>query len=196
VRLFLAVDPDPEARNLLTQQLATVRRRLAEWDACVRWTAPDAIHLTVRFLGEIPDVRLTGLTDALGSELSLAPFDVQVQAAGTFGKRREVRTIWLSIGDGRDGLIAVHAELTRRLRAAGWPDEDRPFSPHLTIGRVRDRHVRRTVGLADAVAAVPVRSIGWQVDRVVLYSSDLSGPKPAYEGQHQIALSGPGRHTG
>jgi 2'-5' RNA ligase len=191
VRLFLAVDPDLPARTALERELITLRRHLTAWDPCVRWTHPDALHLTVRFLGEVSGQRLAGLTAALGSTLPLAPFQIQTKAAGTFASRGQVRTLWLAVGLGRDGLTSVHDEIAHRLRAAGWPDEERPFVPHLTIGRVRDRYGRKTAGLAEAVTALPLRSVAWRVDRVVLYSSDLSGRRPVYEAQHTMMLRGP-----
>jgi 2'-5' RNA ligase len=190
VRLFLAVNPAGAAREQLRSQAAAIRSHLSDWEACVRWAHTDDIHITLRFLGEMPASRLATLTAALGADLPFAPFPAEVDGAGVFTARGRVRTLWLSIGAGRAGLVAVHAEISRRLRADGWPDGDRPFAPHLTIGRVRDRQARRTGGLAAAMAAAPVGRIRWQVDRVVLLSSDLSGPRPVYTAVHELPLAG------
>ncbi len=193
MRLFIAADPDEDARGAIDEQVTLVRRQAADWDECVRWAEPGAVHLTLRFLGETPRDRTVDLLAALGSTLPLAPFAVELGAAGTFRKRGGVRTIWLSIGAGRDALLALHAEVTRRLRDGGWSDEARPFAPHLTIGRVGDRFTRRTAGLEAAVLESPVRHVSWRVDRVILYESDLSGPRPRYVPRHQTTLSGPAR---
>jgi len=190
VRLFLAVDPDVHAREALGRQLTRLRRQLADWEACIRWTSADAAHLTVRFLGETPDDHLPVLVDALGSALDLPSFDAALDRAGAFASRGRVRTLWLSIGTGLEALHAVHDAVGGRLRAAGWPDDARSFSPHVTVGRVRDRCRRPTRGLAEALSAVRIDPIGWTIDRVILYSSDLTGPRPVYTARHRVLLAG------
>ena len=188
MRLFLAIDPPEGARGELEGELAKVRRRLVAWDETVRWTAAPSVHLTLRFLGETPPSRLATLTAALGTALPGPPFDVEVDGAGAFSSRGVVRTVWLSFGAGRERLGAVYDEVSRRLRAGGWPDEGRPFAPHMTIGRMREGRGRPAAGLVEAVAALEVGPIRWRVDRVVLFSSDLSGPHPVYASMHQVAI--------
>jgi len=189
VRLFLAVDPDTAARQLLRAELAALRRQLTKWEACVRWTEADAAHLTMRFLGETAETRLPALILALGSTVAMPPFDAELDGAGVFALRGRVRTLWLSVGAGQADLRGLHEALAARLSAGGWPGDEREFTPHLTVGRVRDRYARQTRGLAEALACTAIRPIRWRVDRVILYSSDLSGPRPVYAPVHEIGLS-------
>lgn len=156
----------------------------------MRWVNADTVHLTIRFLGEVPAERLERLTEALGASLSLPAFEAELCAAGVFAKRGSVRTLWLAVGDGREQMCALHDEVSARLCADGWPEEERPFTPHLTIGRVREQYARKTRGLSEAMMAAAIRPIRWRVADLVLYSSDLSGAQPVYTPVHRIALAG------
>lgn len=156
----------------------------------MRWVSADTVHLTIRFLGEVPAERLGRLTEALGSSIPLPAFEAELSAAGVFAKRGSVRTLWLAVGGGREQMCALHDEVAARLCADGWPDEDRPFTPHLTIGRVREQYARKVQGLSEAMMAAVLRPIRWRVADLVLYSSDLSGAHPVYSAVHRIALAG------
>ena len=190
MRLFLAVSPDEPARARLDRLLDEIRRNLSRWERSVRWVRSEHLHLTVHFLGETPADRIPRLTAALGSSLALAPFDLELDGAGVFARRRMVRTLWLSVGRGRDAMGRLHDEVTSRLCAAGWRDERRPFEAHLTIGRVRDGMSGRTAGLAEALAACQVPAVHWRVRSLILYVSDLSGPHPVHTPVHTVELSG------
>jgi RNA 2',3'-cyclic 3'-phosphodiesterase len=97
---------------------------------------------------------------------------------------------WVSLEDGRDEMTAIHGELGRRLNAAGIAIESRPFSPHLTLARVRDNEQRRARNVAQRLTDVQVPRIRWRVDQVTLYHSDLSGSAPRYEAVHHVPLRG------
>ena len=91
---------------------------------------------------------------------------------------------------GREELVAIHRELGRRLTAAGAAIEERPFTPHLTLARVRDGEQPRARRVAQRLALVPVPAIRWRLNEVTLYHSDLSGAAPRYEAVHHVALRG------
>ena len=99
---------------------------------------------------------------------------------------------WVSIEEGRDETTAIHGELARRLNAAGIAIESRPFSPHLTLARVRDNEQRRARNVAHRLTDVQMPRVRWRVDHVTLYHSDLSGPAPRYEAVQQVLLRGSG----
>lgn len=190
MRVFLAVTPDEPARANLGRLLEGLKSALARWERSVRWVRPEHLHLTVRFLGETPPARLVALTRALGQQLPVAPFDVELDGAGVFAKRHVVRTLWLSTREGGEGLDRLHGEVAARLREAGWTEEARPFAAHLTIGRVRDGMSGRTAGLAEALSAYPVSPVRWRVGRLLVYSSDLSGPHPVHTVLQAVELAG------
>ena len=183
-RLFIAVEVSPEARA----ELATAQQRLKRGDFPVKWVTPESIHLTLHFLGNLDAARLTAVHSRLAEPLATAPFVLSLGDLGTFPTSGPPKILWIAVRDGRQELAAIHRELGVRLRASGVPIEDRPFSPHLTLARVRDaerRHVRR---LPAELSRVPVSRIQWHVRDVTLYFSDLSGPAPRYDAVQRVAL--------
>lgn len=189
MRLFLAVGPARAARDELARELTAVRRHLSAWDEHIRWTAPENVHLTLRFFGETSESRLAPLVTALGERIEIPPFVLTLGESGVFTSGGAVRTIWFAIGEGRDALVRLHDAVSRRVEPEGWAAEERPFTPHLTVGRARDGRRRQTAGLAAAVAAWPAPGHRWAIDRLVLFSSDLGGPRPVYREVHAVALA-------
>jgi 2'-5' RNA ligase len=95
---------------------------------------------------------------------------------------------WIALDQGRGEMVAVQRELGRRLSAAGFAPEDRPFTPHLTLARVRDGAQHRARKVAERLIAVQIPRVRWRVDHVTLYHSDLSGPAPRYEAAQHVGL--------
>lgn len=184
MRLFLAVELDARAREAVATAIDRARDAAGDAAAALRWSVPDNLHLTLHFIGAFDAVRLPVLTDALGDTVAVPPFEVSLGHLGVFPPRGPLRTLWIAVDDGRAPLAALHAALGARLVRAGVTLEARPFTPHLTLARARDRERRRLSGLArqlsglEVLAGTPAR---WRVDRVTLINSDLSGPRPRYE---------------
>ena len=188
MRLFLAVDPDPAARRLLSEHLSTLRAALGDASSVVRWTRPENVHVTLHFLGEVGSDRVDDLRRALGGEVGVGRFDLATGGFGAFPARGIPRTLWLAIETGRDRLVDLHRQLAHRLAAAAAPVSDKPLAAHVTFGRVRDRARHRAAGIPDVLARLDAEPIHWTVDRVTLYASDLSGPAPRYQPVHVIHL--------
>jgi 2'-5' RNA ligase len=191
VRLFLALEPPSALRSALAHALEQVRQHAGAAESAIRWTAPENLHVTLHFIGDVAGERVPDLIEALGPELELAPFALALGHAGTFASRGVLRTVWLGADEGRAGAVRVHEILALRLRDAGVNVERRPFAPHLTLGRARDRDRRRTRGLVPALEHLAIESIAWTVTHVTLFASDLSGPKPVYRPLHTIRLRRP-----
>src|SRR5262245_53105353 len=192
MRSFLAITPDAVARTGLSDLLAGMERVAASESSALRWSRAANVHLTLHFLGDIDGPHEVRLRSELEPPLAVAPFDVKLGQLGTFPPARPPRVFWVSIDEGRDEMTAIHAELGRRLKAAGVAIESRPFSPHLTLARVRDHEQRRARNLAQRLTDVPVPRVRWRVDHVTLYHSDLSGPAPRYEAVQHVLLRGSG----
>jgi RNA 2',3'-cyclic 3'-phosphodiesterase len=173
-RLFVAVDPSPEARDHLADALAG----LAEAPGGPRWTAPGRWHLTLLFLGAVPDRQVGDLAAALGPQVRAgAPRRLLLAGAGRFGSVRRPQVAWIGV----DGDVPALADLAGRLaaeaRALRLEVEERPFRPHLTVGRWRPG--RPADGrLLDRLAGY--RGPEWPVREVRLLES-RPGPRPAYE---------------
>ncbi len=170
----MAVDPPAPAREHLAAALAGLQGAPGE----PRWTTPERWHLTLLFLGAVPDRQVSDLGAALAPEVAAgAPRRLRLADAGRFGSTRRPQVAWIGLdGDvtALGDLAARCAAVARRLRLEV---EDRPFRPHLTVGRWRPGHPADGA-LLDRLAGY--RGPEWPVGAVRLYESRL-GRTPAYE---------------
>lgn len=192
MRLFLAVDPDEAASGAVARAAERLRRRAEARERtlarAVTWVQPGNLHLTLHFLGEVDEVGLAGVRTALDPPLAAPPMRVELGEWGVFPPAGPARVIWIGLSAGAAALARLHAELAGRLRQAGIAADDRPFSPHLTIGRVKQP------GRADwgALArSVPPAACGFEVVSCTLYRSHLAGARPSYEPLLRIPLEAP-----
>jgi 2'-5' RNA ligase len=146
-----------------------------------RWVRVEGLHLTLRFLGATPDERQPALAAAL-QEVSAAgsPFEVALSGGGSFPNPIHPRVLWIGIVDGGDHLVDLAGRLNERLVPLGWPLENRPLAPHLTLARTdgvpgADERARQLVEVASQVR------LTWRADRLVLYKSVLGRGPTRYE---------------
>jgi len=133
MRCFIAVDVE-EPR--LLDAIAEAQRRLQSSGADLKLVERENLHITLRFLGEIPP----SLAEAVGElirEMSFKPFRVCFRGVGAFPNIHRPRVIWIGVSDGAEELKGLYAQVERVLLGLGLRGEDRPFTPHLTIARVR-----------------------------------------------------------
>lgn len=172
-RLFVALDPPEAVRRRIAAAVAALRRAAGHAADEVRWGAPESLHLTLQFLGAVPEERIAELDGAVrAAAASSRPLQLEVRGAGGFPNARRPRIVWLGLAGDLDPLAALAAELGRRLTPLGFPPEPRPFSPHLTVGRARDGH--GAAGLGGALAeAGQGEGITWRAAELVLFESHL-----------------------
>ena len=169
----MAVDPPEEARAHLAAALAGLRGSPGE----PRWTLPERWHLTLLFLGAVPDRQVPDLVEALGPEVAAtAPGRLRLSGAGRFGSARRPQVAWIGLDGDVPALTDLAGRLARQARRLRLEVEDRPFRPHLTVGRWRPGHPADG-GLVDRLHGY--RGPDWPVDAVRLWESHL-GPKPRY----------------
>ncbi len=192
VRTFVAVCLPPP----LLESLTLLQRRLESRPEAspVRWATPPQLHLTLKFLGNVPRADLDRLGENLTAAVAgLGPFDLRLAGLGCFPHARNPRVVWVGVTGALPQLEDLHRRLENALRGCGdHPEEARPFQPHLTIGRVNARgdEARR---LGDLLARERVPELGlWPVREVVLFRSDL-GPQGA---RHTVLASVPLRGPG
>jgi 2'-5' RNA ligase len=188
MRLFLAIDPDARARDALGGLRTAAERAMGEAALAWRWTGQANVHLTLHFLGEVDEARVPPLVAALGGSLREPPFDATLGRLGVFPPSGPPRTLWVSVAGAAEALGRVHRELAARLEGAGGELDARPFTPHLTLARVRERDRRLVRNLGAVLSAIAVPSVSWRVDEVVLFLSDLSGAAPRYTALHRLPL--------
>ncbi len=132
MRAFVAIELPEEIRLALRQEQS--RFRLAAPEA--RWTRPEGIHLTLKFLGEISDGQIAGVTEALQQIESIEPFRVAAKGFGFFPDGRRPRVFWAGL-EAPAELAQLAAGVERALEPLGFPREKRAFSPHLTLARFK-----------------------------------------------------------
>jgi RNA 2',3'-cyclic 3'-phosphodiesterase len=180
VRCFVAVETSPSARA----QLGDLLRQLGRTPGPVRWGKPDQMHLTLAFLGEVPQAFVDSATQRLGPAAArFRRFEARLGGLGAFPDAKRARIVWVGVGQGRDELCALQAGVVAALRTVGFRPESRPFSPHLTIGRVKIP--------ADLGPALQARfeSETFTVGRVVLFRSVLQPAGPIYSVLSEFPLS-------
>jgi RNA 2',3'-cyclic 3'-phosphodiesterase len=174
VRVFLAVDVDEHVRlgiRALIDRLRELLDRRVAHHGRIGWVSADRVHVTLHFIGELPDTRVRELADTTMRPLDVTSFELGLGGLGVFPPRGRPRVLWVGIDRGADALTRVHEEMGKRLVALGLPLEAHAFSPHLTLARFREPGplaVRSVIEGVDAseIGACPVTS-------VTLYQSRL-----------------------
>jgi RNA 2',3'-cyclic 3'-phosphodiesterase len=187
VRAFVAVAISDDVRRRLAEEQARLRRTGAR----VSWVAPENIHLTLAFLGDVFPERIAGIGAALTRiGAATVPFEFAVAGLGYFGSQRSPRVIWAGITEGAEALGVLQQRVDRALRELDFTLEDRPFKPHLTFGRVRaPGGADELAARIDAARDVACGTVA--VDRVLLMRSELRPAGPIYTVLHDAPLSGP-----
>src|ERR1700754_623507 len=140
MRLFIAIELSDALRRSAAAALTRIRNRVqdAAPKSVVRWVPGDNLHITLWFLGEVQDARTAQLLEAMRKPLAAPPFTLRLGGTGAFPPSGAPRTIWLGVTSGRDALVSAHDKLGPRLTPLGFTAEKRPYSPHLTLARVKD----------------------------------------------------------
>jgi len=183
VRLFLAF----ELSERVKEGLQVAQRRLAEFDRCVRWLRPEQMHLTVKFLGEVPDSEVEAVCAAAGEVAAgSAPFTMETAGFGCFPPRGRVRIVHAPVVGETRRLERSRDLCEEVLAGLGFAREERAFSPHLTVGRVKED---RTNGrLRQAVETIRPQRVSQDVGELFVVQSVLSrgGAEYANIARHKL----------
>jgi 2'-5' RNA ligase len=185
MRLFAAADLPRPVRD----RLAAIRERARDLPLPIRWVRPEGIHLTFKFLGEVTPARLEGIREALRpAARAVPPFRLATAGAGTFPDRGQPRVVWIGIDGDLETARRLQAAIEAAMTAIGFAPEERPFRPHLTLGRVKGppRGDWRSV-LVGASEGPPV---AFPVADFVLFESRHSPAGASYFPLQRYELSG------
>jgi 2'-5' RNA ligase len=182
IRAFIAVEFSPALREQFAAIIAALSR--ATPPRAVSWVRAGNIHLTLKFLGDIPQTHVAPISAALKETANpFDPFSFSVSGLGCFPNLKRPRVLWAGIDPtGAKTLIELQAAVEKQLATLDYPPEDRPFSPHITLGRVRREARPDEAGKAgEAVRARSRTELGSEfVDAVTLMKSDLRPGGPVY----------------
>jgi RNA 2',3'-cyclic 3'-phosphodiesterase len=138
IRSFLALKLNLATADNLASMQAELREACADADIKVRWVPPPNMHVTLRFLGQITEPMSHALKDMLDPIVSRMPaFDLECAGIGVFPDGNKPKVIYAGLGSGSEALNELYESVYSRLLMAGFSFEDKPFRPHVTIGRVK-----------------------------------------------------------
>jgi len=187
IRSFIAIDLPEETRKALS----SVQEQLKKSRGGVRWVKPSSIHLTLKFLGDIHPPQVDQIA-AVATQIVRAqsPITLCADGLGCFPNQRKPRVIWVGLMGEVDRLVNIQAGLENALEPLGFAREGRGFRPHLTIGRVKDRH--RLQSLIEAMSTVELPEFNsFDADEIILYKSDLRPTGAIYTKLHRMPLAAP-----
>ena len=190
MRLFVAVEISPAVATStlhLVDDLRAKAARLAPRSR-ITWITPERLHVTVRFIGHVGDDTAAAIAGALRSPIRVEPFELIVSGTGAFPPRGAPRVIWAGLTTGSDRLADVERIVSDRLDVLEVHREDRPFNPHLTLGRIRDAGGLRATALLEGLHDVVIGAT--PVDAITLFESRLSPKGPTYVPLQSVRLAG------
>ncbi len=178
MRAFIGIGLPPAVREVLGTLCGDLRRRLRG----VRWVAPEAMHVTLKFLGTITDEQRLAVERLLRRVASREPaFQLCLGPVSGFPSLRSPRVVWVGVTEGEQAVVRLAEALEQGARELGFKAEERPFSAHVTIGRAQDASPQ----LSDVEWKPPAP---WQAASVALYQSHLSPGGARYEVLTEVPL--------
>lgn len=189
IRTFVAIELSASIKTELTRVEEMLKEKIAT--PHLRWVDPDNVHLTLKFLGNVPLDRIPEITAVLKEACAEAsPFIMDVSGLGCFPSTNNPRVVWVGVQEETGRLKQLQERVEESLATLGFKPEGRPFSPHLTLGRVRKgAHVgaRRIIG--GIVSATSVGGLGqMEVGKISLMRSKLLPSGAQYSRLETIAL--------
>jgi len=183
MRVFIAV-PIPES---CLEILAQMQQHLQKPQAEVRWTAILSIHLTLKFLGEVNPVVIPDMAESLRTATNqVQTLNLQLSGLGSFPNQKNPRIIWCGIQGDIDLLTHLQETVEAVCKEYGFPPEDRPFRPHLTLGRIKDR--KNLQPLSDCIINESGLECSFNADHFNIYKSVLKPQGAVYNILETIAL--------
>lgn len=190
IRAFIAVNLTPEIQRRLDELICAFKHKLDT--SAVRWVPAKNIHLTLKFLGDVSLANLDLLKKMLQAEIiNYRPFEISVGGAGAFPTLHRPRVIWVGV-EAPPEMASVQASVEGMSARLGYVPEDRPFSPHLTLGRVSHNTTPQDYrAIASVLEKEKVGFLGALCVRSVeLYKSDLHPSGAVYTNIFSTPLGG------
>ena len=156
----------------------------------VRWVRHDGIHITLKFLGDVEETQIDRIAERLRTIANdFAPFSLTITGKGAFPNFRRPRTFWLGLSAPENTILSIQERIEEALEQEGFERDNRRFTPHLTLGRVKfpDRTISK---IAAELERMKVEEIEFDIREIVLMKSDLQPTGAVYTPLHKIELKG------
>lgn len=191
MRLFVGVELDDAVRAAAAETAERLRERLKRRraDVTARWVEPANLHITLWFIGEVADGRAAAVTTVVEAPFATPAFLLSVKGCGAFPATGPPRIFWLGVAAGGGPMTRIHEELEGRLTSIGFEAEKRPYSPHVTIARVKELRRKAARQAREALAAVPGDCGTCRIEAVTLFRSSTSPKGSRYEPLLRVPLT-------
>jgi len=190
IRSFIAIELPNRLRLKLGQLEAQLKSGKLPW---VKWVNPDSIHLTLKFLGNIASDRTGEITRAMEEAAQgIPPFHLEVKDLGVFPNLKRVQVVWVGISGEVDKLGEFQQRLESNLACLGFAPESRPFTPHLTLARLRNQaSLDERQGFGQLIAGSRFEAGAIEVDAINLMRSQLTREGAIYSRISSVRLKNP-----
>lgn len=188
LRTFIAVEIAPTVRSAAVRLIERLRASQAK----VKWIEAENLHFTLKFLGDVPAEEINNVCRAVDEAASpFTPFELVAKGCGAFPSPARPRTVWLGTEEGSEPMELLVQAIERLLEPLGFAREHRRFTPHLTLGRVREGPAAALRQLAELIEKHADFDAGSMiVDEVTVFSSTLGRGGSKYEALSRIDLRG------
>jgi len=189
IRCFIAIPVDAGVLGIVRQLQSSLDDRLSS--EIVQWTRPEQIHLTLKFFGNIPVSSVEDLSTALPQACQgVGPFNLRLANLGCFPNSRSPRILWIGLAGNLGALMELQSCVAQQMKAFSAHEDNHPFHPHLSIGRVKRAHqeMAGVIGKVIAEAGNP-EPAEWTVGQVELIRSVLGSHGSTYSNLAVVSLA-------
>lgn len=187
IRTFLAIEIPSHILNEIGSLQSRLKRSL---QGMVRWVRPEAIHLTLKFFGNVSENDIAEISRIMEEQVNgIRPFAFHVKRLGVFPNMNRPRILWLGISGDVDALILFQKSMEQKLQGGGFPKEERPFRPHLTLARIKEP--KGLIGLAKIIEKSDNYTAGhFDAEGLHLFRSQLTPRGAVYTNLAYFPFSG------
>jgi 2'-5' RNA ligase len=192
MRLFVGVELDAPLRTSAAAAIALLRRAVEERapDVQIRWLPIANLHLTLAFIGEVQDDMSRRVSASLSEGLAVSSFELSLAGAGAFPPSGPLRVVWIGVSDGESSLRRLQADIVARLSSLGLAFDDRAYSPHLTVARLKGARGPGARAVREALRGVGIQLGPQRVKAVTLFRSRVSSAGSTYDVLMRVPLQG------
>ena len=191
MRLFIGVELDHRVKAAASDVAERLRQRLqrAAPAVVVRWVPTENLHITIWFIGDVPDERAAAIADVLRDPFRTCGFDLAVARCGAFPPSGPPRVFWIGVGTGQSAMQSLYHEVGERLAPLDFEPERRVYTAHLTIARVKDPGRGTSKVIRETLVGLPADCGACPIHAVTLFRSRLSPRGAAYEPLLRVPLA-------
>lgn len=180
LRLFIAIELSAQMKDAIHS--LTEKLKVADSHSSIRWVSYGDLHITLKFLGDVPQANIASVEDAMKAAVeNQRQFELSLSGTGVFPNERRLSVFWVGVKEPDGSLIELANAVIKECAGRGFPEENRPFAPHVTIGRARDRaDIQDLTKTASLLKSTTLRAESQIIEHIGLIRSQLTPKGPIY----------------